>query len=343
MKTFFLLAVFLLLPFSASATTPTISNATGTLATGQTLTITGTNMAQEVKTNWDSFFTTNPNASGFEGASQSADGYSPPNSQFQYQNYDTTVKLMDKQSYHVYGNETGFGTNLYGGYLYFVATRGAVATYARFYTRFNSQYNNWPTTHTKMFYPMNSGEFEFMGGNNPLPTMMNLEYSEGSGNADHYATIPSGMVQNNRWYCVEYRYGGADHAVQAWIDGQLIYNATNNVTTGDPYVELGIINYADVGAPFYLDEWFDDLALSSTRIFPAATIEISGDGGTTWKWQPPTNLSETLIVVSEELPTLTVANYKLRVTNNQQQVSSTYTLGSADTTPPSAPSGLSVS
>ena len=74
-------------------TTPTISNVSGTVATGQTLTITGTNFANESTTNWDDYFVvTNPNAYGFEGTSPAADGYhavGPAGG-----SYDSTVKLM---------------------------------------------------------------------------------------------------------------------------------------------------------------------------------------------------------------------------------------------------------
>ena len=55
-------------------TTPAISNVSGTVSAGQTLTITGTNMVNEDDTDWLTFFnTTNPNASSFEGANPADD------------------------------------------------------------------------------------------------------------------------------------------------------------------------------------------------------------------------------------------------------------------------------
>src|SRR5271169_1052256 len=91
----------------AEATTPTLSSVSGTIATGQTLTISGANMVNEDHTNWDSFFSTNPNASGFEGSSFTSDGYTAPSGgvcnpgpsgRCYPATYDSTVKLMGNQS-----------------------------------------------------------------------------------------------------------------------------------------------------------------------------------------------------------------------------------------------------
>src|SRR5207302_6885127 len=55
-------------PSIALATTPTITNVSGTVQAGQTLIITGTSMVQEDQSSWVSFFQNHPDASGFEGA-----------------------------------------------------------------------------------------------------------------------------------------------------------------------------------------------------------------------------------------------------------------------------------
>ena len=47
--------------------TPTVTSVSGSVLTGQTLSIAGANMVSEDKANWDSLFVNNPNASGFEG------------------------------------------------------------------------------------------------------------------------------------------------------------------------------------------------------------------------------------------------------------------------------------
>jgi hypothetical protein len=82
-----------------------------------------------------------------------------------------------------------------------------------------------------------------------------------------------------------------------------------------------------------MQQYIDNMAISTTRVYPSTIVEISGDGGSTWTYQPPTSLSETSIQITASLPTLTAANYILRVTNNSQLVAgttstTTYTLGS---------------
>jgi hypothetical protein len=68
-----------------------------------------------------------------------------------------------------------------------------------------------------------------------------------------------------------------------------------------------------------MQQYIDNMAISTTRVYPSTIVEISGDGGSTWTYQPPTSLSDNSVQVTATLPTLSSANYILRVTNNQQQ------------------------
>ncbi|MHC4740016.1 MAG: hypothetical protein ACYS9Y_14000 [Planctomycetota bacterium] len=104
-KLTFLMALILVsgIISSSEGTTPQISGVSGTVAQGNTITISGSYMVDEDATNWDSFFSNNPDASGFEGTSPSADGYSgvgPTGG-----TYVTNVQLLGSQSmrFHVQG------------------------------------------------------------------------------------------------------------------------------------------------------------------------------------------------------------------------------------------------
>jgi hypothetical protein len=154
-----------------------------------------------------------------------------------------------------------------------------------------------------------------------------------------------------RWY---ERYESGFEWIKGYINTKELYfkvkDGTGTTRNADAVGFYGIdrmrdYTYASANVPIDLTQWIDNFAYGSTdRIYPFSITEISGDGGSTWKYQPPTVLSDTLIAVIAELPTKTASNYLLRVTNNQQQTSSTFNLsGTADTTAPSAPSGLGVS
>jgi len=341
----FLLVAFLMLPFSASAVTPMISSVSGTVANGQTLTISGTNMVQENTANWDSNFSTYPNMYGFEGSvppmgGTIADGYEVPNGNGFAIVYDTSTKLSGNQSMkmHVYGNHGGVpndGSSGMGTY-----PHSSTVQYWRYYARFHAVNNIWPDNYTKQYGLQGSTIWytDLRGGGQPSGSPPGVEVFFGSS----FTAAAATPLVNDRWYLFE---GYATSGVyQEWIDNQLVYSGTPSTAFSAGITIFGIINYATTDNVADLTEWMDDYAYGSTgRIYASSLIEISGDGGSTWKYQPPTALSDTSIGVSEELPTLTAANYKLRITNNLQQTSATYTLGSADTTPPAAPSGLSVS
>lgn len=86
--------------------TPTITSVSGTVSAGQTITITGTYMCDEDKTNWGTAYQSG-NKYGFEGTSYTADGYADaPDFNPQDRGYDTDVKLMGSKSFkgRIYGD-----------------------------------------------------------------------------------------------------------------------------------------------------------------------------------------------------------------------------------------------
>ena len=325
---------------SAFAATPTISNVSGTIANGQTLTIAGTNMVNENKTNWDSYFTTWPNSYGFEGSSALADGYQDlrgGSDCIDCGTYDTSVKLMGNKSiqFHTQGSHAANLTS------YVAVPFSGNDLWVRFYSCWNLAGGNWPDSHIKMLYDMSGGYyFQPSPTGDTLPMSMQAKGLLPDVNASYDFSIPSGQLQNNRWYLYEvhWKNDSSPHVFDAWMDNTKIIAGQGDPASSDLlYLLLGVVNECcSVDPNFSLYEWIDGFAFGSSRIYPSSIIEISGDNGSNWKYQPPTSISDTSISITANLPTLTADNYLLRVTNNRQETSSTYNLGGGggDTTPP---------
>src|SRR3989339_2175989 len=347
-KPLFILAVLLLLPNFTSAATPTISNVSGTISNGQTLTISGSNMIQENKASWDGFFTEHSNAYGFEGT-RSTDGYSEigPSGGV----YVSDVKLMGSKSikFHSQGAWPA-GPGGLGDYAA-VNPRGTTGDsgdiWVRFYVRYNLLGGGWPTNYMKLIDsqggPVNQYYLDVAGASSGAPTSFNATYDS----AGHDVTIPGGALIEDRWYTIELHWKSTSpRSYQLWVDGVQLVSATPTMNSTVEYLLFGIINLAGTTSAFSLDTWFDGLAFGPSRIYPASTIEISGDGST-WKYQEPVFLSDTSSQIKVNLSGVTGTSYRLRVTNNAQQTSAIYTLsgggGGGDTQAPSVPAGLAAS
>lgn len=339
LKLIILLATFLMMPFLVWAETPTITNVSGTIANGQILTIAGTNMVDETKAGWDENFSTYPAEYGFEDALYpygfhlfTGGGDFPPY-------FDTTIHLMGNKSVaaHVYGR-SGCSPNCGSASMSTTPAGNVSDMHVRWYARFNG--NPWPDHYIKQlgFQPQ-SGALQYVMLNDG-----NGAVSYFDGNAYNPKINVNPVFQNNRWYCFEAETHNLDKSFKLWIDGKLTVTGTALSSVSASYLPFLIVNYSTVSAVADFYEWWDNFAYGeNSRIYPSSTIEISGDGGITWKWQSPTLLSDTSIDVSVELPALTFANYKLRVINNLQENSAIYDLVSfSDSAPPATPAGLSV-
>ncbi|MBI5543025.1 MAG: hypothetical protein HY901_04005 [Deltaproteobacteria bacterium] len=340
------------LPTAFFAATPTISNVAGTVATGQTLTITGTNMLQENKTNWKPDLQTGSKY-GFEGASASADSWLCPQANPNYcMSYVTDVKLMGEKSSLAHASGAS-AENIGGGYTIYDSNTGLGQNlYIRFYTRFNAAGNIWPTSHVKMVDSMGTtGDVGFQYYYQPAvnggatPNHMTAVYRDPleAGNANHlHAIPPGGPLQADRWYCVELQWFASPYTFKAWVDGQEVFSASPPHAPALRWLMFGLINLKGTPSNFDLKNWYDSAAVSTSRIYPASVIEVSGDG-TNWKYQEPVYLSETSSRIKLDLAGLAGTSYQLRVTNNQQQTSTVYHLnGSSNRPAPASPTNLRV-
>jgi len=331
-----------------TTTTPTISNVAGTVSTGQTLTITGANLVQDKKSAWDGFFSNYPTSYGFEGT-KTGDGYTELGTSGG--TYVSDVKLMGSKSikFHSQGAWPEGPGGL--GDMAAINPRGTDGDsgdiWIRFYCRWNLLGGAWPTNYMKIIDsqggPVNQYYLDMAGASSGAPTSFNATYDS----AGHDVTIPGGALIEDRWYTIELHWKSTSpRSYQLWVDGVQLVNATPSMNSTVEYLLFGIINLAGTASAFSLDTWFDGLAFGPSRIYPASTIEISGDGST-WKYQEPVFLSDTSSQIKVNLSGVTGTSYRLRVTNNAQQTSAIYTLsgggGGGDTQAPSVPAGLAAS
>lgn len=315
---------------SSFAATPTITNVTGTVATGQTLTITGTNLMNENTSSWDANFANNSAMYGFEGSLPPSGGTivsgwaMEPGASSSNVTYDTSTKLSGNQSLMMTISGTCSGSSCGNAGMMSYPASSQSTQYWRYYCYFNAVGNLWPSNFMKQYglQPGYGGAIDYMDiGSGPTgggaPTTFNIAPS----GQDYSVTIPNppGMV-NGRWYLFEGQEVGGTW--QWWMDNKLIFTGSIGGTPTISIVPFGIINYGGQYNDVNLTEWMDNYAYgASNRIYASSLIEISGDGGSTWVYQPPISLSDTSVSIAvESLPTLTAANYILRVTNNTQLV-----------------------
>lgn len=342
----FILAALASLPAVTFAATPTIPSVTGIVQTGQTLTIAGSGLNDETKSNWDSFFTTNASAWSFEGSSPGADGYGaigPIGG-----TYDPTVKLLGNQSmkFHVQGASTDLYNQL-GNYNAINPSGGdASDLWYRAYVRWNVS-GGWPSSHIKMMDSQGQAGDQFYfqpcAGGGTLPTQMCAKWDI----TTNAVNIPSSQLENNRWYAVEihWKSNATPYIYDAWIDGTQVVNATPAGTGALNYLLFGVINACCTSSGFSLDNWFDGLAVGTSRIYPSAVVEI-GNGSNyataTKRYQAPLFISDGSVQIKADLTGLGSGPYYLWVTNNRQVRSQAYVLGGAGSTGLAAPKNLTV-
>jgi hypothetical protein len=342
-------------PHFVFAATPTISAVTGTVANDQTLTITGANMVNEDSSAWRKNYGNTGDVldeAYFNGCSGDLIGGGAANcAGWRFSNsgtsntasFDTTNYIVGSRSVKINeitncGTETSCGDAALQHY-------EAVDLPANYCAAAYIKYSGTFATHYQKFYLT-------VGGTNQFYVNVGVN---GDGTASGFALKDGlwGMFGNgntpwtpDRWHyfevCIDTTSYSGDR-MTTWWDGVQNPPFTFEGHSGAKpmYNLLGIPNWSSSTAvPFYM--WIDRYIHSPNRIYPASVIEISGDGST-WKYQEPIFLSETSSQVKLDLSGLTGTDYKLRVTNNQQQTSAIYSLvGGGGTTTPSAPSGLSV-
>lgn len=328
-----LLAAFGCLPAFALAATPTITQVLGTVQTGQTLTITGINMVNEDRTNWDAFFINNVNASSFEGANPSADGYSAPGSPTGG-TYDSTVKLLGNKSmkFHAQGASGNCPVGNLDDYNSIDPEGGDDNDYwIRLYARWRLNSGGWPSSHIKMIDAQGGRVAQiYFQPRQSLSGALPSSFDAAHDGISHDAPIPSGQLQNNRWYGIELHWRSVGtNLFDAWIDGVQVYSANPANAPALEAVIMGLINLCGTNSSFNLDHWWDGFAVSKSRVRLASVIEIgnSSNYATATKiYQAPETLSDTSSQVKVNLTGLGSPPYYMWVTNNRGERSVPFSL-----------------
>ena len=331
------MAFFLFLPMIGYAAQPVITSVTGTVQNRQILTITGSNMIDEDKTNWDSFFTSHENASGFEGASPAEDGYIIPNSpgmQFWWEPvYDGSMKLLGNQSihFHTQGSSPSILTS-------YVAMSHHLPKLEDIWVRFYAKwiYKVRPYSHIKMidtFGGPYQSYFQPSAGFDWLVATAHARYASGTPKPFHNGDdiyYPF-SIEQDRWYEFELHFrnkSGQPYIFDTWMDGKQITWGVVSRENSFRTLMLGIINQRQKDSRAIMDHWWDGFAVSSSRIYPACTIEISNNpayGEKNIKYQEPVYLSDSLIRFRLDVEGLGKGPFYLWVTNNRQERSKPYT------------------
>lgn len=329
---------FLSLPVASYGSTPIINSVSGTVGHGQLLTIIGSSLMDENKNNWDKAFTSG-STYGFEGSSPSVDGYTVYNA-----SYSSAVSLAGSKSikFSITGQHTAtINHNPRSSGLIYPSIKGD--WYVRGYVRWDT--NEWPSEYMKMMWAPNTS-----GGAYVLEPAGRTKM-RGSGDAYtkvSYWNIPSksgGQIQSNRWYCLEMRGSTTSNIYEVWMDGQLLTSETPSSKLSGQWFEFGIINLDGTSSSFLMDQYWDNFVISSSRIYPSTIVEIGNNSNyasATIAYQAPVSLSDSSITVKADLSTLGTGPYYLWVTNNRQERSQAYFLGTGGGTVLLPPSSLTV-
>ena len=312
---------------------PTITSISGTIATGQTITITGTDMEQEQSSSWTSFFTTNPNASGFEGSNPTADGYTNQGDA----SYVTSPVLAGKQAYQLQYIGTGTGYDeVDGGLQFYPAGMGNNITdmYYRGYVRFSSSNESiWPTIDFKNWWWGEPGSTNviFVQPDCPGPADWLAAFTAES-NPFTFNFPTAFPFTWDTWYCMEIHFNNTTQLMELWVDNQQVVSRTAAYTVTTPdFMQLGI-NLKGEATGVIIDTFFDNVAVKSGgRVYPSCIVQVSNNatyGSGTVNYCPPVFISDTSVQATLNLTGLGSGPYYLWITDNRQQVSRAYQLGS---------------
>ena len=336
MKKLIIMLVAISFAATANAAVPTVSSVTGTVATGQVLTINGASMVAENNANWLSLFKT---AYGFEGTSPSADGYcSSGNCDG---TYDTSFKLSGNKSalFSIAGASAPYPNYIknYNGLSLYTQN-----FYGRTYFRYTNNSGVWPDNALKFIDIQGTTNAIYIQpvGSVSAPDRFRVV----NNGANYYGAIPGGAIKSDRWYLLEWQYSNSTSTVKVWIDNKLIITAPLTGTTQN-FMQYGIVNAFSTPSNFALSLRMDSMALSSSRVYPSSLVEISNSatyGQGTVNYQEPVFLSDGSVKIKADLNGLGSGPYYLWVTNNGQTRSAAYNLSGGTVAVLAPPTNLQV-
>ena len=198
----------------------------------------------------------------------------------------------------------------------------------RLYSRFNhigGSYNNY----ISMIRTVETGATEEQLGVHTSNYILLMIY-DGVG---HFVNIPEilgGQLLNNKWYLFELHLKSTEpQSFQVWMDGIMVLDAVPVLASTVNYIRMGL-RTCGTTADFSTDQWWDGFTVSSTRIYPSSIIEIANSSDyitATKRYQEPVQLSDGSVQIKLDLTGLGSGPYYLFVTNNRQEISTSYQIG----------------
>lgn len=341
-----------------------ISSVSGTVANGNTLTISGSGLQNQQNANWDTFWkTTNPNAWSFEGASYSADGYGSPASissgcSFAY----STAKALFGSKSILANIVSGAGSfscpaDNKTAYTNAPCSRG-FGSPGTFYTRAYGYWTqdgvNWPS-YQKWIEALGQAGYNnyYMQPNNgggTSPPSQFVLYATGNSTPSN----PFGSFSTGKWICIEsectFDPTVANQRIRVWQDDVLVLDL-NSGWTGEMRFQLwlfGIINGCHGSGNYDQKCYTDGMVLASSRIYPECIVEISDNsvyGAGTLVKQSPLFISDSSVQVVCDLTGLGAGPYYLFARNNAQEQSASFALSGGACSAPTnvdAPNAVSI-
>jgi hypothetical protein len=328
----------------ALAQQPTIAGVSGSMTQGSLLTISGANLNAETKRGWDGFFVSHPDAWSFEGGIPQNDGYSLVGGNGTQ--YDTVVKLLGNQSakYHAQGASTNCPVDNLTDYDYFSLASASSDMWIRLYARWRA--NGWPLGYIKMFNTLTFPAYYIQpSGGSTRPNNFLVVYDA----TNHYGQIPSGQLQNDRWYLIEAHVKTSSPTVfTLWVDGTQVFNGTDmKPGVAIPGWLFGLVNLCNTTSTFSVDHWIDGMAVGNTRIYGSATVEVGNNSNyssATKKVQALEKIADDQVVFRLDTSGLGSGPYYVWVRNNAQQLSPAFLLNvsGGQISGPAAPSNLRI-
>ena len=322
-------------------TTPTISNVSGTVGTGNTLTISGANLYDPDTTDWD----LTKAESEFNGASFGAMNWSADGSP----TLETSGGLIGSKMHHWNPSGARVFPAQHVGRVWKTDASIDGPIYMRGCFKFDTSTDgdgSWPDTYHKLIahYSYSTGDTNWV----------NLDATDAGGSKptrlivlDDSSNYPSSAVTiiENQWHIVEVKFPwGADLNLKVWWDNVLVFDDDVNDSSDDNASSIEIHeNQGDTGAGYDAHYYTDGLVISASRVYSPAVVEIgnSSDYATATKvYQPLESIESdsTEIQVNCDVDGITPTH--LWVTNGQNQRSIAYDLSGGANVAPSAGSIL---
>lgn len=310
-------------------TTPTISDVTGTVETGQIVTIAGAYLYDQDRTDLD----LTAAKANMEGASAAADGYNGGGGS----SYHGSLKIWKDGS--VIGKRNTGPGQYTNGIWNNDWDQSAQTRYVRFMAYWDASVGDgsWPDNYMKVWYnapyPTQQYPFDLKGKpSGAAPDSINWIDQNVTGNDISTASLPE-AVQNGKWNSVILGLPqGSPHLFECWWNGVKIVDvewSQSPQSDTNPWDTQLDTNSDACGAGLAIDTYFGMIEHSSSRLYDPTMVHIgnTSDFATASpKYQYLTQISDTENKIEVDLTGLGEGPYWMWVTNARNERSVAYSL-----------------